>query len=152
MQSTFYPARPGSRKVLDSSSAGSASSASLSHPSGPSSSSRSPPARESPRLSPGPAWFRPANKQEGRVSELKRSPPELTCPWVQPSPPRTLLIVFQLGHRVSAFPLSGSKPFDPEECSASPPRREGAGQKGCEHQGNFRLQAQAGICAGAKCA
>lgn len=63
------------------------------------------------------SWFhlcRPANRREPQV--LEASPPGLTCPWLRPPPPRSLQTRLQHGHHVSAFPLSGSKPFDPEAC------------------------------------
>lgn len=63
-----------------------------------------------PPLSPR----RPANRREPQV--LAQPSPGLTCPWLRPPPARTSQICPQCRHRVSAFPLSGSKPFDPEAC------------------------------------
>lgn len=98
-------------------------------------------ASSAPRLPPHQAAFPPSNpgrEKEGvnlqpsappplpaEIASPTSSPPELTCPWLQPPPPRTWQIRLQSCHRVSAFPLSGSKPFDPEACPwlSQPPRK-----------------------------
>ena len=83
-----------------------------------------PPARvRSPRVKSGPSsassenWVSPISFHHQAGGASLRAwpvPPELTCPWPQPSSTRTSQTPHQFNHPVLAVPLSGSKPFDPE--------------------------------------